>query len=77
MQWKYLIHSSKSLTSEILTVAQLYRDRADMENNLDKLKNQWGWFGYVTQDLLRCQIAARKNRPIDFVSIVRTPAPYP
>jgi hypothetical protein len=48
-----------SLTSEILTVAQLYRDRADMENNLDELKNQWGWCGYVTQDLLRCQIAAR------------------
>jgi len=48
-----------SLTEEILTVAQLYRDRADMENNLDELKNQWGWCGYVTEDLLRCQIAAR------------------
>ena len=48
-----------SLTEPVLTVAQLYRDRADMENNLDELKNQWGWGGFVTQDLLRCQIAAR------------------
>lgn len=48
-----------SLSDSILTVAQLYRDRADMENNLDELKNQWGWAGYMTKDLLRCQIAAR------------------
>jgi hypothetical protein len=48
-----------SLKEQVLTVAQLYRDRADMENNLDELKNQWGWGGFVTQDLLRCQIAAR------------------
>lgn len=48
-----------SLPDEILTVAQLYRDRADMENNFDELKNQWGWGGFVTKDLLRCQIAAR------------------
>jgi len=30
-----------------------------MENNFDELKNQWGWGGFVTKDLLRCQIAAR------------------
>ena len=48
-----------SLTEEIFTIAQLYRDRADMENNFDELKNQWGWGGFVTKDLLRCQIAAR------------------
>ena len=48
-----------SLGEGILTVAQLYRDRADMENNLDELKNQWGWAGYMTRDLLRCQITAR------------------
>lgn len=48
-----------SLKEEILTIAQLYRDRADMENNLDELKNQWGWGGFVTKDILRCQIAAR------------------
>jgi hypothetical protein len=48
-----------SLPEEILALAQLYRDRADMENNFDELKNQWGWSGFVTKDLLRCQIAAR------------------
>ena len=48
-----------SLKEEILTLAQLYRDRGDMENNFDELKNQWGWGGFVTKDLLRCQIAAR------------------
>ena len=48
-----------SLQEEILALAQLYRDRADMENNFDELKNQWGWGGFVTKDLLRCQIAAR------------------
>ncbi len=48
-----------SLSEEILTLAQLYRDRADLENNFDELKHQWGWGGFMTRDLLRCQIAAR------------------
>ena len=47
------------LDLEILSLAQLYRDRADSENNFDELKNQWGWGGFVTQDLLRSQIMAR------------------
>jgi len=48
-----------SLKDEILTIAQHYRDRADSENNFDELKNQWGWCGYTTHDLKRCQIMAR------------------
>ncbi|HEY6252976.1 MAG TPA: transposase [Candidatus Angelobacter sp.] len=48
-----------SLKDEIVTIAQLYRDRADIENALDELKNQWGWGGYTTQDMKRCQITAR------------------
>ncbi|MCX7113630.1 MAG: hypothetical protein NTX45_26800 [Proteobacteria bacterium] len=43
----------------ILTVAQLYRDRGDAENSFDELKNQWGWGGFTTQDLHRCQLTAR------------------
>ena len=43
----------------ILSLAQLYRDRADAENNFDELKNQWGWGGYTTQDLARCRLMAR------------------
>jgi Transposase DDE domain group 1 len=48
-----------SLDDEILTLGQLYRDRADCENAFDELKNQWGWGGFTTHDLARCQLAAR------------------
>jgi hypothetical protein len=48
-----------SLDHEIRTVAQLYRDRGDAENSFDELKNQWGWGGFATQDLHRCQLTAR------------------
>lgn len=48
-----------STSYEILTLAQLYRDRADAENNFDELKNQWGWGGFTTQDLARCRLMAR------------------
>jgi hypothetical protein len=47
-----------SLDSEILTLGQLYRDRADAENVFDELKNQWGWGGFTTQDLTRCRLLA-------------------
>ena len=48
-----------SLKVEVLAVAQLYRDRGDAENNFDELKNQWGWAGFTTPDLYRCQAMAR------------------
>ncbi|MBK7234508.1 MAG: transposase [Sterolibacteriaceae bacterium] len=44
---------------EIVGLGQLYRDRADAENAFDELKNQWGWGGFTTHDLHRCQLAAR------------------
>lgn len=44
---------------EVLSLAQLYRDRADAENAFDELKNPWGWGGFTTHDLHRCQLAAR------------------
>jgi hypothetical protein len=43
----------------VLALAQLYRDRADCENNFDELKNQWGWGGFTTHDLKRCQLMTR------------------
>ena len=43
----------------ISAIGKLYRDRADCENVFDEIKNQWGWGGYVTQDLKRCRIIAR------------------
>jgi hypothetical protein len=48
-----------SLDAEALSIAQLYRDRADCENVFDELKNQWGWGGFTTHDLARCRLAAR------------------
>jgi hypothetical protein len=48
-----------SLPDEVMTIAQHYRDRADCENVFDELKNQWGWGGFTTQDMDRCQIVAR------------------
>lgn len=48
-----------TVADELRTLAQHYRDRADMENAFDELKNQWGWGGYTTQDLMRCQTMAR------------------
>ena len=48
-----------NLTEELLSVSDLYRQRADAENVYDELKNQWGWGGFTTRDWLRCQVAAR------------------
>jgi hypothetical protein len=56
--WEYAVlvtNSSYSLDA----MAQLYRDRADAENGFDELKNQWGWGGFTTQDMERCQTSAR------------------
>src|SRR5215471_164082 len=55
--WEYAVLVT-SLDNEILTVGQLYRDRADCENNFDELKNQWGWGGFTTRDLKRCRLMA-------------------
>jgi hypothetical protein len=57
-KYEYAVYVT-SLDDEILTVAQHYRDRGDAENPFDELKNQWGWAGYTTRDLKRCQIMAR------------------
>ena len=48
-----------SLAAEIVTLTQLYRDRADCENAFDELKNQWGWGGFTTQDRARSRLMAR------------------
>jgi hypothetical protein len=54
-----------SLDAEVLTLGQLYRDRADGENNFDEPKNQSGWGGFDplrgsnTQDLKRRRLMAR------------------
>lgn len=48
-----------NLDWQLCSLAANYRERADAENAFDELKNQWGWGGFTTRDLLRCQVAAR------------------
>ena len=50
-----------SLALEPLALAQLYRDRADVENLLDELKNQWGLGRFVTRALKRTRIMVCLN----------------
>ena len=56
--WEYAVLVTNS-GYELEAIGQLYRDRADCENGFDELKNQWGWGGYTTQDLERCNLSAR------------------
>jgi hypothetical protein len=56
--WEFGVLVS-SLDLGIRSLAQLYRDRGDSENPFDELKNHWGWAGFTTHDLKRCQIMAR------------------
>jgi hypothetical protein len=56
--WEYAVLVTNSGYPQE-SMAQLYRDRADAENGFDELKNQWGWGGFTTQDIERCQTSAR------------------
>ena len=56
--WEYAVLVTNS-AYPLATFGQLYRDRADCENGFDELKNQWGWGGFTTQDIERCQTSAR------------------
>lgn len=56
--WEYAVLVTNA-DYDLEAIGQLYRDRADCENGFDELKNQWGWGGYSTQDLERCNLSAR------------------
>jgi len=57
-RWKYAVLVTNT-AFPLEAIGQLYRDRADCENGFDELKNQWGWGGYTTHDLERCNLSAR------------------
>jgi len=59
--YEYAVLVTTAPLEDVLSVAQLYRDRADAENIFDERNNQWGWSGFTTQDLARCQLMARIN----------------
>lgn len=56
--WEYAVLVSNA-DFPVESMGQLYRDRADCENGFDELKNQWGWGGYTTQDIERCNLSAQ------------------
>ena len=56
--WEYAVLVTNT-DYPLAAIGQLYRDRADCENGFDELKNQWGWGGYTTHDLERCNLSAR------------------
>lgn len=56
--WEYTVLVTNA-EYDITAIGQLYRDRCDSENGFDELKNQWGWGGFTTKDMHRCQITAR------------------
>jgi hypothetical protein len=56
--WEYAVLVTNS-DYPVEAMGQLYRDRADCENGFDELKNQWGWGGYSTQDIERCNLSAQ------------------
>jgi len=56
--WEYAVLVTNA-DYPLEAMGQLYRDRADCENGFDELKNQWGWGGYTTHDIERCNLSAR------------------
>jgi len=53
-----------SLSDEILTLGQLYRNRADCENTYE-LKNHWGWGGFTTA----CRHSCVSSNTINFLEL--------
>jgi hypothetical protein len=56
--WEYAVLVTNT-EHPLDAMGQLYRDRADCENGFDELIHQWGWGGYTTHDLERCNLSAR------------------
>ena len=56
--WEFIVLVT-NLDWEPRALSDAYRQRADCENAFDELKNQWGWGGFVTRDLMRSRISAR------------------
>jgi Transposase DDE domain group 1 len=56
--WEYAVLVTNT-DHPLDAMGQLYRDRADCENGFDELTHQWGWGGYTTHDLERCNLSAR------------------
>lgn len=59
-EWEYaVLVCSRDVPIE--SAPKLYAERADCENVLDEVKNQWGLRGFTTKDLKRGKVMARLN----------------
>ncbi len=47
---EYAVLVTTAAVKDVLSVAPLYRDRADAENSFDERRRQWAWRGFTTQD---------------------------
>jgi hypothetical protein len=56
--WEFAVLVSNS-RSPLESMAQLHRERADVGNGFDELKNQWGRGGFTTKHVERCRSRAR------------------
>ncbi len=54
--WEYAVVVTNPVYP-LPALGELYRDRADCENGFDGLKNPWGWGGYTTEELERCNLS--------------------
>jgi len=57
--WEIVCLVTNDATLTPAELAPLYRQRADCENVIDEIKNQWAWSGFMTRDLQRCRVLAR------------------
>lgn len=47
-----------NLQATLASLVQCYRDRADVENVFDEIKNQWGWGGFTSRTFAVTQLMA-------------------
>lgn len=59
--WEFAVPAT-SLDIEDLSLAELRRDRADLKNALDEVRNQWGRGGSTASDQKSCFSASCKVR---------------
>lgn len=57
--YEYSVFVTNRKHLDLTTVFHHYRDRADCENNVDELKNQWGWGGYTSKYVKSCRLMSR------------------
>lgn len=58
-----LVTSLDPVAFATIVMPKHYRDRADAENCIDELKNQWSWCGYTSRKLAPSRLLANLITP--------------